>query len=250
MNQPYDPQQYGQQYGQQPGNGQAGEYGQQAQQPYGQPGYAQQPGYGQAGQYGQPQAQPGYGQPQYGQQPYDPYGQQAYGQQAYAQQPYGQPGYGQPAYGQPPGYGVAPHLGQLAEWPARAGAFLIDVGMVIVAEIVLIFLLLFLASQSSTIAIILGIVGFLGLFAFSIWNQCYRQGVTGQSIGKKVVGLRLVGIETGAPIGFGMSFLRQLAHVIDGMPLYIGYLWPLWDPMKQTFADKICSTVVVYAPKD
>ena len=245
MNQPYDPQQYGQQYGQQPGNGQAGEYGQQAQQPYGQPGYAQQPGYGQAGQYGQPQAQPGYGQPQYGQQPYDPYG-----QQAYAQQPYGQPGYGQPAYGQPPGYGVAPHLGQLAEWPARAGAFLIDVGMVIVAEIVLIFLLLFLASQSSTIAIILGIVGFLGLFAFSIWNQCYRQGVTGQSIGKKVVGLRLVGIETGAPIGFGMSFLRQLAHVIDGMPLYIGYLWPLWDPMKQTFADKICSTVVVYAPKD
>jgi uncharacterized RDD family membrane protein YckC len=238
VNQPYDPQQYGQQYGQQPGNGQPGEYGQQAQPPYGQPGYAQQPGYGQAAQYGQ-QPQPGYGQPQYGQQPYDPYSQQAYGQ----------PGYGQPAYGQPPGYGVAPHLGQLAEWPARAGAFLIDIGMVIGAEIVLIFLLFFLAGQSSTIAIILGIVGFLGLFAFSIWNQCYRQGLTGQSIGKKVVGLRLVGIETGAPIGFGMAFLRQLAHIIDGMPLYIGYLWPLWDPMKQTFADKICSTVVVYAPK-
>jgi uncharacterized RDD family membrane protein YckC len=239
VNQPFDPQQYGQQ----PGNGQAGQYGQ--------PGYAQQPGHGQPGQYGQ-QAQPAYGQqygqpqygqPQYGQQPYDPYGQQAYGQQ-----PYGQPGYGQPAYGQP-GYGPAAIAGQLAEWPARAGAFLIDFGIVIVAEVVLIFLLLALAGRSSAIAIILGIVGFLGLFAFAIWNMCYRQGITGQSIGKKVVGLRLVGMETGAPVGFGMAFLRQLAHVIDGMPLYIGYLWPLWDPMKQTFADKICSTVVVLAPK-
>jgi uncharacterized RDD family membrane protein YckC len=238
VNQPFDPQQYGQQYGQQPGNGQAGLYGQ--------PGYAQQPGYGQAGYGGQAQAQPGYGQqygqPQYGQPSYDPYGQQAYGQ------PYAQPGYGQPAYG-PPGYGPAPHVGQLAEWPARAGAFLIDVGIVIVAEVVLVFLLLLLGSRSWTLAIVLGIAGFLALFAFAIWNQCYRQGVTGQTIGKKVVGLRLVGVETGAPVGFGTSFLRQLAHVIDGMPLYIGYLWPLWDPMKQTFADKICNTVVVLAPK-
>ena len=25
----------------------------------------------------------------------------------------------------------------------------------------------------------------------------------------------------------------------------IGYLWPLWDPMRQTFADKLMKTVVI-----
>ena len=247
MNQPFDPQQYGQQYGQQPGNGQAGQYGQQAQPPYGQqPGYAQQSGYGQGGYAGQqPQAQPGYGQQPYGQQPYDPYGQQAYGQQ-----PYAQPGYGQPPYGQP-GFGVAPHVGQLAEWPARVGAFLIDMGIYVVGAIVGFTLvgLLVPATQSVGLVITLFLVVWAALIAFAVWNLGYRQGITGQSIGKRVVGLKLVGMESGAPVGFGMAILRQLAHTIDGMPLGIGYLWPLWDPIKQTFADKICSTVVVVVPK-
>ncbi|MDQ1539752.1 MAG: hypothetical protein QOH29_478, partial [Actinomycetota bacterium] len=26
---------------------------------------------------------------------------------------------------------------------------------------------------------------------------------------------------------------------------YLGYLWPLWDSKRQTFADKILKTVVV-----
>jgi uncharacterized RDD family membrane protein YckC len=34
--------------------------------------------------------------------------------------------------------------------------------------------------------------------------------------------------------------------VLDGV-LYLGYLWPLWDPRKQTFADKIVGSVVVRA---
>ena len=49
----------------------------------------------------------------------------------------------------------------------------------------------------------------------------------------------------GSYVGGGTAFLRELAHVIDGLPCYLGYLWPLWDDKRQTFADKICSTVVV-----
>jgi uncharacterized RDD family membrane protein YckC len=41
-----------------------------------------------------------------------------------------------------------------------------------------------------------------------------------------------------------MAFVRDLAHFLDGI-FYIGYLWPLWDPKRQTFADKVCSTVVL-----
>ncbi|MGB3699103.1 MAG: DUF5336 domain-containing protein [Gordonia sp. (in: high G+C Gram-positive bacteria)] len=75
------------------GQGDAGQYGQQAAygQQYGQQagGYGQQPGDQQYGQqaYGQPQ----YGESQYGQ---AQYGQSQYGQQQYAQQQYGQQGYG------------------------------------------------------------------------------------------------------------------------------------------------------------
>lgn len=75
------------------GQGDAGQYGQQAAygQQYGQQagGYGQQPGDQQYGQqaYGQPQ----YGESQYGQ---TQYGQSQYGQQQYAQQQYGQQGYG------------------------------------------------------------------------------------------------------------------------------------------------------------
>ena len=39
-----------------------------------------------------------------------------------------------------------------------------------------------------------------------------------------------------------MAFVRDITHIVDGF-FYLGYLWPLWDPKRQTFADKICSTV-------
>jgi uncharacterized RDD family membrane protein YckC len=60
-----------------------------------------------------------------------------------------------------------------------------------------------------------------------------------------VLAIRLINYE-GRSIGGGLSFVRQLAHILDGI-CYIGYLWPLWDARKQTFADKIMGTVVVNA---
>ncbi|MHA6796700.1 RDD family protein [Pseudonocardia bannensis] len=85
------------------------------------------------------------------------------------------------------------------------------------------------------------------VFAFAVWNSGYRQGTTGQSIGKKVVGTRLLLATTGRPVGFGLAVGRQLAHVLDGLPFYLGYLWPIWDERRQTFADKVCNTLVVRA---
>jgi uncharacterized RDD family membrane protein YckC len=85
------------------------------------------------------------------------------------------------------------------------------------------------------------------VFGFALWNSGYRQGTTGQSLGKEVLGTKLVSAGTGAPIGFGPAFVRQIAHVIDGLPFYLGYFRPLWDARRQTFADSICDTVVVHA---
>jgi uncharacterized RDD family membrane protein YckC len=96
--------------------------------------------------------------------------------------------------------------------------------------------------------VILAVVGILGMLAIQLWNRAFKQGRTGQSVGKKVMGIKLVDEHTGQPIGAGMSFVRDLAHTLDGF-CYIGYLWPLWDDKRQTFADKILGTVVVETPK-
>jgi uncharacterized RDD family membrane protein YckC len=89
------------------------------------------------------------------------------------------------------------------------------------------------------------LVGVVLSLAIVIWNNGYRQGTTGQSIGKSVNKTRLVGIDTGQTIGFGKAVVRQIAHVLDSLPFYLGYFWPIWDAQRQTFADKVCKTVVV-----
>lgn len=37
---------------------------------------------------------------------------------------------------------------------------------------------------------------------------------------------------------------RELAHLLDEATLGLGFLWPLWDRHRQTFADKITGTHV------
>jgi hypothetical protein len=48
-------------------------------------------------------------------------------------------------------------------------------------------------------------------------------------------------------VGAGLSIGRYFVHVLDALPCYVGYLWPLVDEKKQTFADKILKTVVIKA---
>ena len=169
-----------------------------------------------------PPPPPSYGAPQYGSPPPAAYGSPQYGAPA----PYGQAPYGSPPAGN---FG-----GTLAEWPVRVGGTLID------ALIPLVIVIIGIATRSAPVIIVL----YLAAFAFSIWNYL-RQGKTGQTIGKGVMGTYLVREADGQYIGGGLSILRAIVHIVDGIPCYIGYLWPLWDAKKQTFADKIMGTVVV-----
>lgn len=79
---------------------------------------------------------------------------------------------------------------------------------------------------------------------WNLWNRWIRGGRTGQSLGRRLTGTRLLSQVDGRPIGTLNAFLRDLLHVLDGFA-WIGYLWPLWDEERQTFADKIIETVVV-----
>jgi uncharacterized RDD family membrane protein YckC len=97
-------------------------------------------------------------------------------------------------------------------------------------------------AQTSFVVLAVFYLIALGLW---IWNYVIQQGNTGQTVGKKAVGLKLVDGISGQPLGPGKAFLRQITHVVDGLSCYLGYLWPLWDEKKQTFADKINNTYVI-----
>jgi uncharacterized RDD family membrane protein YckC len=101
----------------------------------------------------------------------------------------------------------------------------------------------FCATGASTLGQASFIITWLLSIAYLIWNYGYRQGTTGSSIGKSIMKFKVVSEKTGQPIGFGLSIVRQLAHIIDGAICYIGYLFPLWDAKRQTIADKIMTTI-------
>jgi uncharacterized RDD family membrane protein YckC len=263
----YGQQPSGQQGYSQPGSGQQG-YGQQGygQPGSGQPGYGQQPSgeqqYGQPG-YGQPSGQQGYAQPGYGQQ-------QAYGQQQYGQPgQYPQAGYQQNPYGQapwaPPGYAYPP--ANYASYGSRAGALLLDILFTLVASIPGLILLIAAVASAKTetdsagnttvtdvngALVALAVVLFLLAAVFQIWNSGWRNGARGCSLGKQVVGIRLVSMATrqapGGWVGIGRYLIRSfLGALTGGIYTILTYLWPLWDDKKQTLDDKILSTLVVRA---
>lgn len=184
----------------------------------------------------------------YGNPPQDPNQPNPYGQ---PQQPaYGEPqqpgAYGQPGYGQP--YGAPAY--DYAVWIKRVGAYLIDGLLVFVGYIPAVIGGAISGSDGgNAIGLLLTLIGVVAAIAIFVWNTCLRAGRTGYSIGKGVLGIKLIGEQSGQPIGAGMAFVRYLCHIIDGLPCYLGYLWPLWDSKRQTFADKIMKTVVINQPQ-
>jgi uncharacterized RDD family membrane protein YckC len=162
------------------------------------------------------------------------------------------------AVGSTPTFG----FGGYAGWFTRVGASLID-GLITGATLIPLFLGLVVLAQDTTtttnpdgtttssytgnaaLPLILMIISGLLYIGVFVWNVCIRQGRTGATVGKSVLAIRLVNSDL-QPIGAGWAFLRYLLHTLDSI-CYIGYLWPIWDSQKQTFADKIMGTYVIQA---
>jgi uncharacterized RDD family membrane protein YckC len=74
----------------------------------------------------------------------------------------------------------------------------------------------------------------LVVLGFSLWNTVFRQGRTGQTIGKSLMGTKLVSTDTGAPIGAGSAFVRGLVVwalnlVTVGLFSLVDLLFPAFD---------------------
>ncbi|UNB54112.1 RDD family protein [Mycolicibacterium sp. YH-1] len=171
-------------------------------------------------------------------------------------------GYPPPA-GAPGGPGAALPTEAYTPWVTRVLAFLIDyVPFIIIVGIGWAIQMLtqetdcitqaseydlgeFCVTQNSALGAAAFWISYAIGLAYIVWNYGYRQGTTGSSIGKSIMKFKVVSEKTWQPIGFGMSIVRQLAHIVDSIICYIGYLFPLWDSKRQTIADKIMTTVCV-----
>jgi len=212
----------------------------------GQPGaWPAQPAQGYPQPYYPQQAMPG-GQPAGpAQQPATPYRQSptpaAYAANAQSQRP----------VAPPPGSVVAPIVPG-ATYPAfgrRAAAFLIDIFLVLlfITAAVLPLSGVLTGLNTDTLTIVLAVIVSLGSLAFLLWYPIIQPGRTGQTLGKRLLNIKVVD-QRGNPPGIDKMAVRFLiGYPLCAIIMGVGFLVPLWDVQRQALDDKLVDTYVINA---
>jgi uncharacterized RDD family membrane protein YckC len=135
----------------------------------------------------------------------------------------------------------------LASIGLRCGAFLLDYILTLVVLAVTVLLAYFFKRrlQFSEGANVVLLIGYLCTAAVLFLNLVYFAERTGQSFGKRFIGIRIVRADGRRPDYRDLA----LRHFI-GYPLAIicgglGILWMIWDRKQQGWHDKLSSTLVV-----
>ena len=87
-----------------------------------------------------------------------------------------------------------------------------------------------------------------GLVFFVVFQYLYFVfffSTTGQTVGKAIMGLRVVTIN-GQRMGVKRSLIRTLCYTISLAPLGLGFLWVLGEDRRKAWHDKIAHTYVLY----
>lgn len=91
-----------------------------------------------------------------------------------------------------------------------------------------------------------GLGTLLGLVVAAVYFT-YFHGSAGRTPGNAALGITVVGIDDGRPIGYGRALGRWAMSYVSGIVILIGYLWMLWDPRKQTWHDKVVGSLPVHS---
>jgi uncharacterized RDD family membrane protein YckC len=89
------------------------------------------------------------------------------------------------------------------------------------------------------------LIDFLFMPGALVYFALLEGGTRGQTLGKRLFGLRVIDLAHGGPIGNSRGFIRNIVRVLSWVAFGLGYLWMLWDREKQTWHDKAAGTVVV-----
>ena len=134
----------------------------------------------------------------------------------------------------------------LATIKARALAFFID-------EMLLSFLLIIAMwdsfSQAKTMEemILLTNSYILEYMTMKIVYQAFFVMQYGATLGKMAVKIRVIEIVTTANPSVVSALNRAIFRIISEMLFYLGFLWGVFDPARQTWHDKTAKTLVVNA---
>ncbi len=77
------------------------------------------------------------------------------------------------------------------------------------------------------------------------WYYGHNEGRKGQTIGKRIVGIEVVGKYTREPIGFGRGIGRYFARILSNLCFGLGYLWAIWDKESEAWHDKMVNSAVI-----
>jgi Mce-associated membrane protein len=130
----------------------------------------------------------------------------------------------------------------LASWPARAGALCVDVVLGIGVLAVLVPLVWTVPRDGWLWWVYMAVAAVIVLLIMA--NRWLLPAFTGWTLGRALVGVRVVRRGDGAAVGFVRLLIRDVAHLLDTAALFIGWLWPLWDSRHRTFADLLLRTEV------
>lgn len=128
----------------------------------------------------------------------------------------------------------------LAPWYSRVRAFAVDVlpGLAVIVTMALVLRTVPAHGAWWWLAIsVLGIVTLLVLV-----NRLLLPVITGWSLGRAQVDIAVTR-RTGDAPGPWTLLLRDVAHLLDTVSI-VGWLWPLWDSRRRTFADMLARTEV------
>lgn len=131
----------------------------------------------------------------------------------------------------------------------RVVAYLIDYGISTVIWLGATFIFAVVLSPlgedvSSGIA---AAVGYLCAFGWGIFNRIILMGKTGQTVGKKIISIKVVTV-SGGSIGYGLAIGRLFAEIITSLTIFLfgfGYWMAGVTQRKQALHDLICGTLVV-----
>jgi uncharacterized RDD family membrane protein YckC len=95
---------------------------------------------------------------------------------------------------------------------------------------------------------VIGIAYLLTIVAPFVYFTVMHGRESGQTLGKRWLGIRVADDSTAKSIGYGRAFGRYAISFVFGLffiPLILDYLWPLWDRKHQALHDKVVGSVVV-----
>lgn len=154
---------------------------------------------------------------------------------------------------------LSPPVWELSGWWRRVGATVIDYFIVWIPISVVISIVGISAEATTNSSLpneLDGVSWLVMLIASSIYFMVTMSAWNGQTVGKRVTGIRVVR-ESGEPVDAKFAFVRQtlviallfnsIAIMLLFIPTVLNYLWPLWDEKHQALHDKIVKSRVVRA---